>query len=436
MDLSTNEASHKGNTRIKILCMLPAVLWLFSRCRTSANRDPVVFAVGGAPSEIAFWEALLLDFERQSGIGVELLRQPSDTDQRRQGLVIALNARMSNPDVFLMDVAWMGLFIASNWLAPLEGGMDAAPFFQRVIRLVDRHHGHLMALPVYLDGGILYYRRDLLEKFQLPGPPRTWNELLSHALIVQNEMRKTNPRFFGFVWQGAQYEGLICNFMEFSGSRGGFIRQGNGLALDAVANRRALVFMRDLIWRHHVSPPSTYTEMKEEEVRLYFQAGNALYERNWPYAWSLHQETASKVANHVGMAPLPAPSDGGPVSALGGWHIGLSRFSDRKPQALRLIQFITSYDSQKKIMSRMGWNPGREDLYADPEILSRAPHYQRLKKVFQNAQPRPLLPYYTQVSAIAQRHINNVLADRTNAQRALGAAQQEIDALQQRYSPE
>ena len=106
-------------------------------------------------------------------------------------------------------------------------------------------------------------------------------------------------------------------------------------------------------------------------MRLYFQAGNALFERNWPYAWSLHQSPASKVKNKIGMAPLPAPPDGERVSTLGGWHIGLSRFSDRKHQAMKFIRFITSYDTQKKIMSRMGWNPGREDLYDDPDVLKR-----------------------------------------------------------------
>ena len=414
---------------------MAAAIWLICACG-QANNESVVFAVGGAPSEVAFWEELLQDFERQAGIRVELMRQPSDTDQRRQGLVIALNAGKPDPDVFLMDVGWLGLFVASDWLAPLEDDVEAAPFFQRVIKMVDRHQGQLMALPVYLDAGILYYRRDLLKRFQLPGPPGTWNELLSQALTVQNAMRKANPRFYGFVWQGAQYEGLICNFMEFSGSRGGFIRQGDGLRLDAVANRKALAFMRDLIWQHRISPPSTYTEMKEEEVRLYFQTGNALFERNWPYAWSLHQNPASKVKNHIGMAPLPAPSNGERVSTLGGWHIGLSRFSDRKLQSLRLIRFMTSYDTQKKIMSRMGWNPGREDLYDDPDVLSRAPHCRELKEVFQNAHPRPLLPYYTQISAIAQRHINSVLANRKSAEQALGAAQHEIDALQQRYDVE
>ena len=415
--------------------MTTAAIWLICGCGT-ANDEPVIFAVGGAPAEVAFWQELLGDFERQSGIRVEVLRQPADTDQRRQGLVIALNARRPDPDVFLMDIAWIGLFVGSGWLEPLEGKMDPAPFFQRVIKMVDRHRGQLMALPVYLDGGILYYRRDLLERFRLPGPPATWDELLSQALTVQNAMRETNPRFYGFVWQGAQYEGLVCNFMEFSGSRGGFVRQGDKLRVDAAANRTALTFMRDLIWQHRVSPPSTYTEMKEEEVRLYFQAGNALFERNWPYAWSLHQNPTSKVKNQIGMAPLPSPSDGEPVATLGGWHIGLSRFSEHKHEGLDLIRFITSYDTQKKIISRMGWNPGREDLYDDPDVLSRAPHYRELKDVFQNAQPRPLLPYYTQISAIVQRYINSVLAGREAPEPALNKAQHEIDALQQRYEAE
>jgi multiple sugar transport system substrate-binding protein len=409
-----------------------AAIGLLGACG-SADQKPLVFAVGGAPSEVAFWEELLQDFERQSGIRADLLRQPADTDLRRQGLVIALNARQPAPDVFLMDVAWLGLFAASDWLAPLEADLEAAPFFQRVINLVDRYQGHLMALPVYLDAGILYYRRDLLAKFKLPGPPATWPELVSQALTVQRAMRHANPHFYGFVWQGAQYEGLICNFMEFSGSRGGFLQQGDGLRIDAAANQTALTFMRDLIRQDRISPPNTYTEMKEEQVRLYFQAGNALFERNWPYAWALHQGPASKVKNQIGLAPLPAPSDGERVAALGGWHIGLSRFSDRKPQAVQLIRFITSYDTQKKIMLRMGWNPGREDLYDDPDVLRHAPHYRELKDVFQYAQPRPLLPYYTQIAAIAQRHINSVLADRQSAAQALSAAQQEIDALQQRY---
>ena len=399
------------------------------------QQNAVVFAVGGAPAELAFWEQLADDFERQSGIRIELLRQPTDTDQRRQGLIIALKARQSNPDVFLMDVAWLGLFIASDWLEPLGREIDTDPFFNRVLRLVDLQAGRLYALPVYIDGGVLYYRRDLLQRFGLPEPPSTWRDLLSMAQTVQTAMRRTHPRFYGFVWQGAQYEGLICNFIEFSGSRGGLVYHNGRISIDRPGNRETLRFMRDLIWKHKISPPNTYTEMKEEEVRTYFQTGNALFERNWPYAWSLHQGEDSPVRGKIGVAPLPAHNPDERVSTLGGWHIGLSRFSDCKAQGLKFIQFVTAYKTQKKLALGLGWNPARQDLYTDPEILASAPHFEKLRQIFQRTQPRPILPYYTQLSAIAQKHINRVMAAKSSPDLALGQAQQEIDAMLRRYRP-
>ena len=132
---------------------------------------------------------------------------------------------------------------------------------------------------------------------------------------------------------------------------------------------------------------------------------------------------------------MPAPDSGESVSTLGGWHIGLSRFSDRKLQGLKFIQFVTAYDTQKRLALGLGWTPGRRDLYSDPDILARQPHFAKLKTVFQKAQPRPILPYYTQLSAIVQKHLNRVLADKDTADRALDEAQQEINALLMRYRP-
>jgi len=408
---------------------------LFYTAGCGPEKNAVVFAVGGAPAELAFWEKLIGDFERQSGIRIEMLRQPTDTAQRRQGLVIALDSRQANPDVFLMDIAWLGLFIASDWLEPLGNEIDTDPFFSRVLHLADIQQGRLFALPVIVDEGILYYRRDLLQRFGLTGPPATWRELLSMARKVQRALRATDPRFYGFVWQGAQYEGLICNFMEFSGSDGGFINHDGRISIDQPENRVALQFMHDLIWKQKISPPNTYTEMKEEEVRTYFQAGNALFERNWPYAWSLHQRPDSPVRGKIGVAPLPAPDSGESVSTLGGWHIGLSRFSDRKLQGIKFIQFVTAYETQKRLALGLGWTPGRRDLYSDPDILARQPHFAKLKTVFQKAQPRPIVPYYTQLSAIVQKQLNRVLADKDTADRALDEAQREINALLMRYRP-
>ncbi len=396
-----------------------------------ACSDRVVFAVGGAPSELEAWEELAADFTRETGIRVEILRRPADTDQQRQSLILALNAGLSHPDVFLMDVVWVSLFAESGWLEPLDG-FDPGPFFQSVIETVDLHEGKLVALPVYMDGGVLYYRRDLLDRFGLR-PPETWAELLKSSLRVQNVLREKNPDFYGFVWQGAQYEGLITNFLEFAGSEGGFLLRDGRILLDLPANRRALEYMRDLIRKYRVSPPSTYTEMREEQARLYFQQGDALYERNWPYAWSLHQSPGSPVRGKTGIRALPSPAGEEAVSTLGGWHIGVSRFSNVKPQAMAFVRYVTSSQGQKKMVLRLGWNPGRQDLYFDPEILAALPYLAELKDVFRQARPRPMVPYYPQISNIAQRQINSALAGHIDAGEALIRAEREIAALLIRY---
>ena len=205
-----------------------------------------------------------------------------------------------------MDVAWLAQYAASGWLEPLDQKMESADmadtiFFQRIIDLVDRYRGKLVALPVYVDGGLLYYRKDLLKAHGFSGPPETWKELVSMSQIVQRSVRKENPDFYGFLWQGAQYEGLICNFLEFAASGNGGIRMEAGkISVNLSENRDALQFMHDLIHEYKISPLSTYTEMTEEEVRRYFQQGNALFERNWPYAWALHEAEGSAVRGKVG----------------------------------------------------------------------------------------------------------------------------------------
>lgn len=174
--------------------------------------------------------------------------------------------------------------------------------------------------------------------------------------------------------------------------------------------------------------------MKEEQVRTSFQSGNALFERNWPYAWPLHQEEGSKVRGAVGIAPLPHAPHAQSAATLGGWHIGISRFSDNKEHSWKLVNYITSAAVQKKCALTLGWNPGRRDVYDDPAILKKLPHFLELKKVFANAVPRPSVPYYSQVSEILQRFCNRALSGKITPENALEQAERETRKLIERYT--
>lgn len=412
-----------------LLVMLAALL---TGC--ADHEKKLTFWIGGAPQEVDYWEALVDEFERTSGTTVDLIRQPTSTDQRKQGLVLSLEAEQPDPDVFLMDIIWLEQFIRSGWLQALDpffgpDGFSIDPFFSGVVEAVDRFAGHYYALPVFLDIGVLYYRKDLLKKYGYSGPPRTWRDLLRQALEIQAGERSGNPGFNGFLWQGAQYEGLVCTFLEFTASNGGGIMQDGDIRLDRGANAFALQFMQDLIRKYGISPPNTYTDMREEEVRRAFQRGDALFERNWLYAWNLHQRSGSAVKGNIGLTALPHFEGGQSVAALGGWHIGISRHSDLSAKAWELVRFILSHASQKKLVLNLGWYPGRSDIYADPDVLKQMPYAGLLQEIFSRAVTRPDLPYYDQVSDVIQRYVNGCLAGKRPPAAALRRMQSEIDHI-------
>ena len=191
--------------------------------------------------------------------------------------------------------------------------------------------------------------------------------------------------------------------------------------------------MADLIHDHRVSPPNTFATLREEEVRAWFQRGQALFARNWPYAWSLHQSAESPVAGKVGIAPLPHFPGGESVATLGGWHVAVSASSDAPDASWALVKYITSRAVQKRLALRLGWNPGRRDVYRDPDVLAALPHFADLEQVFTHARPRPNVPYYTAASEILQRELNAVLAGRRTPAEGLAAAQAQIEAVADRY---
>ncbi|HCJ66559.1 MAG TPA: transcriptional antiterminator, partial [Elusimicrobia bacterium] len=279
--------------------------------------------------------------------------------------------------------------------------------------------------------------KDLLKKYGYTKSPSTWQELVDYCLRVQGDVRKYNPDFYGFVWQGAQYEGLVCNFLEFTGSNnGGIIFEDGKILLNLSENVEAARFMCDLIHKYKISPANTFTEMREEEVRIFFQQGNALFERNWPYAWALHQSDDSGVKDKVGIAPLPHFRSGKSIATLGGWHIGISRYSDAKKESWEFVKFVISYETQKNLTLKLGWNPARKEIYQDKEVIKKIPHFVDLRTIFENTYPRPNLPYYTQISEVLQRSLNAILAGKLSAGVALKKAEEEIQNVTQRYREE
>ncbi|MBN2160346.1 MAG: ABC transporter substrate-binding protein [Spirochaetes bacterium] len=386
----------------------------------------IVFKHGKVSGDYERFKTLLKAFEKNNpGIVVEDEALPASTDEQHQFYVINFEGGRADFDVVSMDVIWVPEFSRAGWLLDITDMLsekEKAEFFPGPIRAVT-YRNRLYAVPWYIDAGLLFFRKDLLAKYGL-SPPETWQDLVSSSLLIMS----TEPGVHGFIWQGKQYEGLVCNALEYLWSNNGDVLRGERVAINSPENIRALRFMRDLIARYGVSP-SLVTTSSEEPCRHIFGNGRAVFMRNWPYAWNLFNAEKSPVKGRVGITTLPSFRKGASQPVLGGWQLGINRHTKHPAEARALVRFLTSPESQKMLFLAAGYYPARKSLYRDRELMLQQSFLPELYRLFMKARPRPVTPYYMMLSQVLQPEFSAVVAGLKTPEDALASAQKQIEHI-------
>jgi ABC-type glycerol-3-phosphate transport system substrate-binding protein len=397
---------------------------LLTACAGQSDHGPIVVTFPGS-SLGAEAEVLVRQLSRfnaeHPGIRVERRDTPDAADQRHQLYVQWLNAGASDPDILQLDAIWTPEFAAAGWILPLDQFRpDTAAFFPSTIS-ANRWQDTLFALPWFVDVGMLYWRTDLLS-----APPTTLAQLVRDAKRV---MQQRGLRY-GLVWQGARYEGLITNFLEYLGAFGGKILEGGRAVVNSEPGRLALTEMRDEIYRDGIVPPSVLT-WHEEESRFAFQNGESVFMRNWPYAVGLMQDsTQSRVAGRFSVAPMPAGPGGSPTAALGGAQLAINRRTENPEAAWAVIDYLTQPEQMQERARVVGQFPPRTELYDGKALetdLGIPP--QTARRVIEYAVPRPVTPVYNQLSEILQINLHRALTRQATPAAALDRAQREMQEL-------
>jgi len=372
----------------------------------------VTVACGAIGIELTLCREAAQEWAQQTGNTVSIVNTPNSSSDRFALYVQLLASRSPEIDVLQIDVVWPGM------LAPHLADLTAA-FADRVDAhfpaLVENNtvDGRLVAVPWFVDAGLLYYRTDLLEKHGF-APPRTWQDLTRIATTIQQRERAAGHQgMWGLVFQGKPYEGLTCDALEWVASHGGgtFIDDTGRIT----AEHPQAVAALDLAagWVGRISPRGVLN-YDEEASRGVFQTGNAVFMRNWPYAWALAQGEDSPVRGKVGVIPLPrGGEDGRHAGTLGGWQLAVSRYSRHPEAAMDLVRHLTSAQQQKQRAIRGAYNPTIIALYEDPEVLAANPFFGTLLPTFINALPRPARQtgaHYNQVSAAIWQSVHAVLS--------------------------
>ena len=411
----------------------PVLLWtVWAIAAPGAQSATISISCGAVGLELEICQEGAEAWAETTGNQVNVVSTPNSATERLALYQQILAANSADIDVFQIDVIWPGI-LGSHFI-DLAEHIDQEVIDQHFETIVQNNtlDDRLVAMPWFTDAGLLYYRADLLEKYGKQ-PPTTWQELTDTAREIQEgERDEGNDRMLGFVFQAKAYEGLTCDALEWIDSFGG----GQIVAEDGtitINNERAAAALElAASWIGDIAPEGVLN-YAEEESRGVFQSGNAVFMRNWPYAWALGNAPDSPIAGKIGVTQLPkGGEDGKHTGVLGGWQLAVSKYSQNTELAVDLVRHLTSPEEQKRRAIKGSYNPTIATLYEDPEILEASPFFGGLYDTFTNAVARPSQvtgDKYNQVSSEFFNAVHAVLSGKMDAASSLGALERSLDRL-------
>jgi multiple sugar transport system substrate-binding protein len=377
---------------------------------TNAGTGPITFVTGKDNSGV--WPALSARWNKLHPDQKVTVKQQSDqADQQLSDLEQHFQAEDSGYDVVTVDVIWTAEFAAKGWLAPLQGKLDTSSLLPATVNAAT-YAGTLYAAPFASDGGLLYYRKDLVST-----PPKTWDELIADC------KGKTSDTITGskpgcYAGQFAKYEGLTVNAAEAINAAGGEIVKSDGKTpdVDTPQAAKGLDFLVNGFKQGYI--PKEAIGFQETESLNAFAAGQLVFMRNWPYADAILAGADSKVADKFGIAPLPGPSGHG-ASSLGGHSLAVSKYSKNQATGLAFVKWIEEPAQQKTIVSIGTLAPVISSLYTDPTLVKKFPYLPTLLASIKTAVPRPVTPFYPAVTEAIETNAYAALQGEKSTEQAL-----------------
>lgn len=367
--------------------------------------------------------AMITAFEKKyPNITIKLQNQNSSTDTNKASLTTNIGGGSATPDVYMGDVIWPAQFANSQLAMPLNGKLPSSFFSRFSGGLVQgaTYKGNIYAAPFFADSGFLFYRKDLLKKAGLP-VPTSWAQVKSEGLQLQKDKLVK----YGFVWQGASYEGLTCDFMEYLTDAGGKVLNSSGkAAIDSPQAVKALTFMRSLI-SSGVSPSAEVTFQEPDSENVFLQ-GSAAFQRNWSYVWADSQNPKnSKIVGKVGVAVLPTFGGGAGYSTIGGWDLYVNPHTKNLAADLAFINWMTGQQAQTILATQYSEIPTNAAVASSPAVQKVSPVFGIVSQTHYVSRPDQN-PNYASVSKAIYTNVNAALGGSVSPTKALAQAQQQI----------
>jgi len=395
----------------------------------SSGSGDLIFAMGTDTTGIL--PGLIDEFNKQSkDFKVQYRAMPTDSGAYFDKLRTQFQAGGGDIDVIGADVIWPAQFAANGWILDVTDKFpknEQDKFLSGPIQSL-MYDGKIYGVPWYTDAGVLYYRSDLLEKSGFSEPPATWAEMEEMGMKTAKDQGIDNA----FVFQGDQYEGGVCNGLEYIWTHGGDVldpANPDKVVIDSPEAIKGLTTEQNIV-KKGVAPEAvaTYQETTTDPA---FLGNKAVFARNWPYMYALAgtKDYPDVKPEQIGVAPLPVAPGNGLASALGGWNMLINAQTDKPDEAWEFVQWMTSVQAQREYALDATRLPTRPELYEDQKIRDTLPVVVQGEEALKNARSRPVSPYYSDMSLEMQEQFNSVVKGDTSPQDAVASLQQSLSQI-------
>lgn len=372
--------------------------------------EPVKLVCYTLPSRQEQNQEILALFNKQyPNITVEFIDLPTNSNEQFQTISTSLQSHDSSVDIICMDCTWPQAFISAGWLSPLDDVMteeDYAMHYENSLE-IGRYNDHQYTMPTFINSGLLFYRKDLLEKYNYE-VPETWDELTE---IAKDIMSKEPEITAGYASAWKQYEGLVCCAMEFIWAEGGDVLDADGnVIINSPEVETALTRMYDMIYTDKIADTGINGYMWTD-ARSLFYSGNCLFIRDWPTVITGAEDSEnSNVVGKVGFAELPKGAGNVSYNAMGGWQVGVSVYSEHQEEAKCFAKFFSGYEAQK-VRAKIAELPSIPSVLEDPDVVAAVPYLPEMVEIGENTKSRPRTAYYEEFSAVMQKGVGSILTN-------------------------
>jgi len=349
------------------------------------------------------------------------------TNERKELIARSLRNKNSKIDIFTVDCISVSRF--AKWAESLKPYLSIAErkeILPEALRAEDQAN-QWVSIPLHVDIGVMFYRKDFVNSIDPSGNLEkrilnsiTWEELIS--------LKNDNPLY---LFQGYNYEGLICNCMELTGSKDVTIIDTYFDNLTNPAVIQSCEFLYDLIYKHKIVPRESIG-YDESAVYAHAISENIPFFRGWPgFLREIdNYDGGSELKDKIGIAPVPHFHGKNKTSVFGGWNLMLSKNSKHKKESVLFLKYILSDEAQKILFQEAGYLPIKPDLYQDEELLEDFPYLTTIREMMKNGIYRPFIPNYTVKSDFVSNAINSSLKQEISVEDALKKATNKIKELE------